>query len=403
MKPDLVWSAALGELQLQMTQATFDTWLRDSRFLKYEDDCFVIGVKTSYAKDWIENRLFTTIKRTMARLTGRPVDVQFCVMSQRLKESADVQSDEQQSETADAEGPGERASDGRPSEDGGEKLTIEAIYGEEREKLIKSKEGIFVLAYETKRWLPRLGSEYFTLIHVLRQTALEHAEDEEDKDDTISVPSVPLDGKELAIRMGVCERTIKNWLDVEEVPKQKGWFRIKPTKKATHNGEETEVVDPQRVALAEFIPRITYDSAGCRVIQVRMDTPLIPEDRARLDDMVRTRLSNAHTQSPADQIRGLVENLDLSVEDGRTVRSLVLPIAKEIAEFFSDEHSRKMYYNVLMALYEAKRMDLFLEAMELAMLDMYPGGNPGAAFVIAIQDLGSEEKVDIGIKAGDRD
>jgi chromosomal replication initiator protein len=81
MKPDLIWSAALGELQLQMTQATFDTWLRDSRLLKYEDGIFVVGVKSGYAKDWLEHRLLATITRTLARLTGRTVEVRFIVAS----------------------------------------------------------------------------------------------------------------------------------------------------------------------------------------------------------------------------------------------------------------------------------------------------------------------------------
>jgi chromosomal replication initiator protein len=79
MKPDLVWSAALGELQLQMTQATFDTWLRDSRFIKFEDGSFVVGVKSGYAKDWLENRLLSTIKRTLARLAGCATDIRFVV------------------------------------------------------------------------------------------------------------------------------------------------------------------------------------------------------------------------------------------------------------------------------------------------------------------------------------
>jgi chromosomal replication initiator protein len=74
-----VWSAALGELQLQMTHATFETWLRDSKLLKYEDGTFVIAVKSGYAKDWLENRLLTTVKRTLARLADRTVDVKFVV------------------------------------------------------------------------------------------------------------------------------------------------------------------------------------------------------------------------------------------------------------------------------------------------------------------------------------
>jgi chromosomal replication initiator protein len=82
MKSDSIWSAALGELELQMTQATFDTWLRDSRLLKHEDSTFVVGVKNGYAKEWLEHRLLPTIKRTLTRLTGRTVEVKFVVYAQ---------------------------------------------------------------------------------------------------------------------------------------------------------------------------------------------------------------------------------------------------------------------------------------------------------------------------------
>lgn len=82
IQSDQVWPAALGELQLQMTQATFDTWLRDSRLLKCEDGTFVVGVKNGYAKDWLENRLLATIKRTLARLAGKTVQVKFVVCNE---------------------------------------------------------------------------------------------------------------------------------------------------------------------------------------------------------------------------------------------------------------------------------------------------------------------------------
>ncbi|MCK4316670.1 MAG: chromosomal replication initiator protein DnaA, partial [Anaerolineae bacterium] len=90
MKSDHIWSAALGELQLQMTQATFDTWLRDSRLLKYEDGTFVVAVKSGYAKDWLEHRLLATIKRTLARLTGRTVEVKFVVWSKEGQQQEKV-------------------------------------------------------------------------------------------------------------------------------------------------------------------------------------------------------------------------------------------------------------------------------------------------------------------------
>jgi hypothetical protein len=79
MQPTDVWAAALNELQLQMTQATFDTWLHDSRLATHEGNTYTIQVKNRYAKDWLENRLLATIKRTLARLTNGPVQIKFTV------------------------------------------------------------------------------------------------------------------------------------------------------------------------------------------------------------------------------------------------------------------------------------------------------------------------------------
>lgn len=90
MKPNQVWSAALGELQLQMTQATFDTWLHDSRLLKFEDGMFVVGVKNGYAKDWLEHRLLPTIKRTLTRLAGHTVEIKFVVWSEEIGQQKNV-------------------------------------------------------------------------------------------------------------------------------------------------------------------------------------------------------------------------------------------------------------------------------------------------------------------------
>ena len=79
MKPEKIWHAALGELQLQMTKATFDTWVKQTYVLAYEDGTFVIGVQNGYAKDWLENRLHGTIQRTLTGILGRSVEVRFVV------------------------------------------------------------------------------------------------------------------------------------------------------------------------------------------------------------------------------------------------------------------------------------------------------------------------------------
>lgn len=90
MNPAHIWSAALGELELQVTQATFETWLRNTRLLKYKDGLFVIAVENGYAKDWLEHRLLATIKRTLVRLAGRTVGVKFVVGSKRCQKQEEA-------------------------------------------------------------------------------------------------------------------------------------------------------------------------------------------------------------------------------------------------------------------------------------------------------------------------
>ncbi len=80
-----IWQAALGELELELTRATFDTWLRDARLISYEDGAFVIGVANSYARDWLEGRLRSVVLRVLTRLTGRTVTVRFVVWEEPVQ------------------------------------------------------------------------------------------------------------------------------------------------------------------------------------------------------------------------------------------------------------------------------------------------------------------------------
>lgn len=84
--PKEIWRNAKAELQLQLLRATYDTWLRDARFLAYEDGEFVIGVSSPFALDWLNNRLRPVIKRTLARLQGRAVEVRFVAQPKRVRD-----------------------------------------------------------------------------------------------------------------------------------------------------------------------------------------------------------------------------------------------------------------------------------------------------------------------------
>jgi chromosomal replication initiator protein len=79
--PHVVWQMALSELALQMPPATFDTWVRDTVVIGYEDGAFIIGIPNAYARDWLENRLRQTIKRTLGSIMKRSVSLTFRVQA----------------------------------------------------------------------------------------------------------------------------------------------------------------------------------------------------------------------------------------------------------------------------------------------------------------------------------
>jgi len=79
MKAEKAWHATVGQLQMEMPKAAFDTWVRNSEFISYEDGSFIIGVQNAYARDWLESRLASTVTRLLIGIMNRTVEVRFVV------------------------------------------------------------------------------------------------------------------------------------------------------------------------------------------------------------------------------------------------------------------------------------------------------------------------------------
>jgi chromosomal replication initiator protein len=74
-----VWRAALGELQVSLSPANYETWLRDTVLVDVDDHRFRIAVPNGFAKDWLETRYRSLISQTLARIVGYSVQVEFVV------------------------------------------------------------------------------------------------------------------------------------------------------------------------------------------------------------------------------------------------------------------------------------------------------------------------------------
>jgi chromosomal replication initiator protein len=74
-----VWRAALGELQVSLSPANYETWLRDTHLVDVDDSRFRIAVPNGFAKDWLDTRYRSLISQTLARVVGYSVQVDFVV------------------------------------------------------------------------------------------------------------------------------------------------------------------------------------------------------------------------------------------------------------------------------------------------------------------------------------
>ena len=65
-----------------MAPANFDTWMRPTRGIECDGDVLLIGVPTTYGREWLEQRLSAVIRKTLEEI-GRPeLDLKFQVMSE---------------------------------------------------------------------------------------------------------------------------------------------------------------------------------------------------------------------------------------------------------------------------------------------------------------------------------
>ncbi|GAB4504751.1 MAG: chromosomal replication initiator protein DnaA [Anaerolineales bacterium] len=87
MNAEQAWQSVLGQLQMEMPRASFDTWVRDTQPLHFENGLMTVGVRNAYARDWLESRLAGTVSQMLTGMTASNVTVRF-VVAQAHEESA---------------------------------------------------------------------------------------------------------------------------------------------------------------------------------------------------------------------------------------------------------------------------------------------------------------------------
>ncbi len=77
-----VWRAVLGDLQLQLPRPTFETWLKPTNGVTYDDHTFVVEAPNPFAVEWLERRMYHALQKTLHKISGRDFELQLRVKTE---------------------------------------------------------------------------------------------------------------------------------------------------------------------------------------------------------------------------------------------------------------------------------------------------------------------------------
>lgn len=96
MSPEEVWQAAKSQLQMQLDRASYETWVKQAEFVRFEaaDGLFVMSAPNTYVCDMLNTRLNTKIERMLSHITNQPVRALFEVARKVEPSAASLAADD---------------------------------------------------------------------------------------------------------------------------------------------------------------------------------------------------------------------------------------------------------------------------------------------------------------------
>lgn len=87
MTTEELWKIALSKIELNISNANFTTWFRSTSILNRKDSSVVVGVPNGFSKEWLENKFYKLILRTLRELSPDIKEVLFIIESKKAASS----------------------------------------------------------------------------------------------------------------------------------------------------------------------------------------------------------------------------------------------------------------------------------------------------------------------------
>ena len=301
MDAERAWQSALGQLQMEMPKTSFDTWVRDTRLVSYEDGHFTIGVRNAYMREWLESRLSSTATRLLMGIMNRSVDLQFVVTEEGNQV---VEKDESEDDL-----------DVAPEEQTDE-LLVEAKYDLVYDEIVVPDHVTVVPSYFRKH-LRVIGPDLGWLYLGFRQSAFNAGGRSGTRRERFS-------GQSIAALSGIAVSTFWN-----RIGKAETWERLKglvTTSAATPEWDTSSSTPkrlPRKYVVSMTLPLTAVDA---RSLRTRLTANL-----ERLGEPEKA--IEAAAETPLDQLLPV----DAKVEAGDSPESVTFIVRSQFGEMLSGE------------------------------------------------------------------
>ena len=85
MTNEELWQAVLAQTQLNISQANFATWFKNTEIISQKGGRITVLVPNSFAKEWLENKYNKTILKTLHELSEEIKEVKYIIGKSKLK------------------------------------------------------------------------------------------------------------------------------------------------------------------------------------------------------------------------------------------------------------------------------------------------------------------------------
>jgi len=86
MKEEKFWQAVLAEVQLNISQANFNTWFKNTRLLEFNNGKIKVAVPNSFTREWLQNKHSDTILKAANNLEEEVESIDFIIKKEEKKE-----------------------------------------------------------------------------------------------------------------------------------------------------------------------------------------------------------------------------------------------------------------------------------------------------------------------------